>query len=113
MGHDGAGRAAGFTGSMVETVRRSALKHPRRMVDMTLEVWEGVVLPALTEELTGGDITAERERIREELRRGCRGIVHGATREPCKLNKGHIGGCSPFEGFVTVSIDRVMEILNG
>lgn len=106
-------RVAGFTGDMVTALRRSALSHPRQVVEVSLKAWDDVVLPGLRRELDGS-AEAERDRIRAELRRECGGKVGGfRVGEPCRLNKGHIGGCSTFEGVVTVSIERVMEILNG
>jgi hypothetical protein len=95
---------------MSEVVLESARKHPRQLVEISLMAWEGVVLPGLMKEFARDD--SLRERIRAELRRPCRKRVP-ATKDLCGLNKGHIGACSPFEGVVTVNIERIWEILDG
>ena len=106
---EAAGQVAGFNGTMSQIVRQSAMKHPRKLVEISLLAWENVVLPSLAQEFGKNPDDVVR-RIREELRHDCAGRV--GSGDPCRLNKGHIGGCSTFEGVVTVSIERISEILN-
>ena len=57
-------------------------------------------------------VRSEHDRILAALKARCGGQLANDARR-CGLNKGHIGGCSPITATITVSRDRLEEILNG
>lgn len=59
----------------------------------------------------GGDSVVRRVRAAYEIR--CLRVVAGTTMQTCGLNKGHIGGCATINATITVSRERLEEILDG